>query len=192
MTRDPIKDGRNWFAYCENNPLALVDPDGQLPFLLGAALVAGLIAASATDAVAPEYRGQRVRPMSVWERLDVAMLAASPFVGTGALRAMLALRPAAQPATGQHHHVLSKKVMDALSRHPLRGKFNRNDPRFIMRATNKQAHQGYQNWHREHDDKIVNWLKSRPGATPRQFEAFLRKLYREPDMRKRFPGGPKW
>jgi RHS repeat-associated protein len=28
LTRDPIKDGRNWYAYCENNPLRAVDPEG--------------------------------------------------------------------------------------------------------------------------------------------------------------------
>ncbi len=28
LTRDPIKDGRNWYTYCENNPLKSVDPDG--------------------------------------------------------------------------------------------------------------------------------------------------------------------
>ncbi|MDX2065786.1 MAG: RHS repeat-associated core domain-containing protein, partial [Fimbriimonadaceae bacterium] len=28
LTRDPIKDGRNWYTYCENNPLTEVDPDG--------------------------------------------------------------------------------------------------------------------------------------------------------------------
>ena len=28
LTPDPIKDGRNWFAYCENNPLSRVDPNG--------------------------------------------------------------------------------------------------------------------------------------------------------------------
>ena len=30
LTRDPIKDGRNWVAYCGNNPLRSVDPNGQL------------------------------------------------------------------------------------------------------------------------------------------------------------------
>jgi RHS repeat-associated protein len=28
LTRDPIKDGKNWYAYCENNPLGRVDPNG--------------------------------------------------------------------------------------------------------------------------------------------------------------------
>ncbi len=28
LTRDPAKDGRNWYAYCDNNPLRQVDPSG--------------------------------------------------------------------------------------------------------------------------------------------------------------------
>jgi len=28
LTRDPVKDGRNWYGYCDNNPLTQVDPDG--------------------------------------------------------------------------------------------------------------------------------------------------------------------
>jgi len=28
LTRDPIKDGRNWYGYCENNPVRSVDPEG--------------------------------------------------------------------------------------------------------------------------------------------------------------------
>lgn len=31
LTRDPVKDGRNWYGYCANNPLACADPDGLLP-----------------------------------------------------------------------------------------------------------------------------------------------------------------
>ena len=28
LTRDPIKDGRNWYGYCEGNPTGYVDPEG--------------------------------------------------------------------------------------------------------------------------------------------------------------------
>jgi len=31
LTRDPIKDGRNWYAYCENDPISLIDPEGLSP-----------------------------------------------------------------------------------------------------------------------------------------------------------------
>jgi RHS repeat-associated protein len=45
LTRDPIKDGRNWYGYCDNNPLKFVDLTGHHPVLLviGAALVIGVI-----------------------------------------------------------------------------------------------------------------------------------------------------
>jgi len=28
LTRDPAKEGRNWYTYCDNNPLRWVDPAG--------------------------------------------------------------------------------------------------------------------------------------------------------------------
>jgi len=31
LSRDPIKDGRNWYAYCGNNPIAAADLDGLRP-----------------------------------------------------------------------------------------------------------------------------------------------------------------
>jgi len=30
-SRDPAKDGLNWYAYCRQNPLIYVDPDGECP-----------------------------------------------------------------------------------------------------------------------------------------------------------------
>lgn len=30
LTRDPVKDGRNWVAYCDNDPLGNVDPTGLI------------------------------------------------------------------------------------------------------------------------------------------------------------------
>jgi RHS repeat-associated protein len=31
LTRDPIKDGRNWYSYCENNPISSADASGLKP-----------------------------------------------------------------------------------------------------------------------------------------------------------------
>ncbi|MBX7134591.1 MAG: hypothetical protein K1X67_18130 [Fimbriimonadaceae bacterium] len=31
LTRDPIKDGRNWYGYCGNGPLVMADPTGLAP-----------------------------------------------------------------------------------------------------------------------------------------------------------------
>jgi RHS repeat-associated protein len=31
-TRDPIGDGSNWYAYCENDPVSQADPEGEVPF----------------------------------------------------------------------------------------------------------------------------------------------------------------
>jgi len=35
ISKDPIKDGDNWYAYCENNPLKYVDPMGLETYSLG-------------------------------------------------------------------------------------------------------------------------------------------------------------
>jgi hypothetical protein len=39
------------------------------------------------------------------------------------------------------------------------------------------------------DKEVIAWLKNRPKATPEQFEAYLREIYRRPDMLERFPRG---
>ncbi len=47
LTPDPIKDGRNWFAYCENNPLTATDPSGLIaPIIVGGVLIVGAIVCS--------------------------------------------------------------------------------------------------------------------------------------------------
>ena len=43
ITRDPAKEGRNWYGYCENSPLSSVDVSGEVPLILAGALIVGLI-----------------------------------------------------------------------------------------------------------------------------------------------------
>jgi hypothetical protein len=93
-------------------------------------------------------------------------------------------------ATGQQHHIISKRIADALKEHKtLKGVYQPRDPRFVTRAADKAAHNGYQHWHRQVDDEVVKWLESTPQATPQQFEAFLRSVYSRPEMVLRFPNG---
>jgi len=92
--------------------------------------------------------------------------------------------------TGQMHHVISKRIYDELTRHKvLRGKYKYRDGRFTSRAITKEAHKGYQTWHRDLDEEVVGWLKRNKQATTKQFEAWLRWRYRQKDVLKRFPEG---
>jgi hypothetical protein len=93
-------------------------------------------------------------------------------------------------ATGQNHHLISKRIADALNRHPtLRGHYTARDPRFVTRAADKASHNGYQQWHRKVDEEIIEWLDKNKEATPKQFERLLKDIYSRPEMRARFPDG---
>jgi RHS repeat-associated protein len=48
LTRDPAKDGRNWYGYCENNPANSVDTAGTNPFLLAAIVIVFILTIEAT------------------------------------------------------------------------------------------------------------------------------------------------
>lgn len=91
---------------------------------------------------------------------------------------------------GNIHHVISGKVHQALERHVnLRGKYRLRDPRFEAIASNKQAHNGYEDWHRDLDKEVVAWINKNTYATEEMFETWLRKRYNEPDLKARFPDG---
>jgi hypothetical protein len=93
-------------------------------------------------------------------------------------------------ASGQEHHPISKRIAAKLELHAtLRGHYKARDPRFVTRAADKASHSGYQKWHREVDDEVIEWLDKYDEATPAEFEAFLRKIYSRIDMRARFPDG---
>ncbi len=73
LTRDPVKDGRNWYGYAGNKPTIAVDPDGHLLVCLvvGMMLLLGLALAEPADAplptkpppVDPGKRDPRVQPI---------------------------------------------------------------------------------------------------------------------------------
>ena len=101
-------------------------------------------------------------------------------------------RPAPEPKdvhlTGQLHHPISTPIHRALEKHrELRGLYNARDGRFVTRAIDAEAHKGYQKWHRNLDDEVVEWLTKNQTATPAQFETYLRKRYGRSDLRARFP-----
>lgn len=92
--------------------------------------------------------------------------------------------------TGQLHHIISKRIFEKLQDHPtLKGHYTERDSRFVTRAANKDAHNGYQTWHRDVEQEIIKWLEKYDNATPEEFEAFLREIYSRPEMRARFPNG---
>jgi RHS repeat-associated protein len=95
---------------------------------------------------------------------------------------------AAEEATGQLHHIISKPIARALAEHPnLAGTYEARDARYVSRAADAASHRGYQGWHREVDRNVVAWLGEHGEATPEQFDSYLRKLYDSPELKKRFP-----
>jgi RHS repeat-associated protein len=92
--------------------------------------------------------------------------------------------------TGQIHHPISTKIGKALANHPsLKGKYVPRDPRFTTQACDKAAHNGYQKWHRDLDQEVIDWIQDplNSSATPAEFEAWLRWRYSQPDLKSKFP-----
>jgi len=55
LTRDPVKDGRNWYGYCENRPMVGVDPTGTVGPVIYLAYIAVVAILSVGIADAPTY-----------------------------------------------------------------------------------------------------------------------------------------
>ncbi len=100
------------------------------------------------------------------------------------------MAPEPPDCQGQNHHVISRRIARRLKDHrTLRGLYEPRDERFKAKAKDKESHCGYQKWHREVDQEVIQWLDRYPNATQQQFEAFLREIYNRPAMLKRFPNG---
>ena len=92
--------------------------------------------------------------------------------------------------TGQYHHIISKVIFRALEDRPsLKGLYKYRDPRFVARAVDEEAHCGYQHWHIELDKEIAKWIREQERIGPEKFEAYLREVYKRPELQVRFPNG---
>ncbi|HYO69744.1 MAG TPA: Wall-associated protein precursor [Archangium sp.] len=114
---------------------------------------------------------------------------ASESEGEGAAQAS-SDAPEPPECTGQEHHVISRRIARELDKHRvLRGAYKARDPRFVAQAKDEESHCGYQQWHRDVDDEVTEWLQTNKTATSKTFEDFLREIYSRPEMLARFPNG---
>ena len=92
---------------------------------------------------------------------------------------------------GQVHHAITAQIHRELQNHKtLANVYKYRDNRFVTQAIDKAAHNGWEKWHRAMEDKVVAWLKQEHHATPAQFEAYLRNLYKtDKELAPRFPNG---
>jgi hypothetical protein len=93
--------------------------------------------------------------------------------------------------TGQDHHAITAQIYRELQEHrTLKNVYKYRDNRFVSQAINKEAHIGWETWHRAMEEKVVRWIKDTKAATPADFEAFLRDLYKnDKTLNWRFPNG---
>lgn len=93
--------------------------------------------------------------------------------------------------TGQVHHAISKTIHDELQVHAtLKNVYKFRDNRFVTQAIDKAAHKGYETWHRNYERQVKAWLFEKKQATPAEFEAYLRNLYKTDNvLAPKFPNG---
>lgn len=171
----------NRFAYVRNNPHRYSDPDGRQVVVLISpemaerpARVQAAVSNTLDDLIGPHAAG--LIGALVGGFFDPANI--MPVAGS-----------VAAPA-GQLHHAVSKRIADAVGRHPnLAGRYASRDPRFTTRAIDRAAHRGYQTWHRKLDDEVSGWLDENPNASAEDFEKYLRGRYSQEDLLNRFPNG---
>ncbi len=76
-------------------------------------------------------------------------------------------------------------VIDVCTRLPTVG--SRSDFWAVQRSTGRTE---YQKWHRDMETKVVDWITDKKQATPAEFEAWLRYLYKtDNELNRRFPNG---
>lgn len=108
------------------------------------------------------------------------------YIGTAGMSSQFSMISGNGGSGGQWHHVISNKILRALNDHPiLKGVFDRED--FVVQASNKLDHSGYQSWHRDYDNEVPTWLTNHPEANRAEFIKYLRSIYSRPSLKKSFP-----
>lgn len=196
ISRDPAKDGENWFTYCWNDPINCADPTGLNTgwgYSIGLALRNFLLNLPPWVHQALGWFGFN---MSRWLNSstvakvseivdDMAPVASSPAPTAAVTRGAQQVA-----ANGQVHHAISKMVHRALETSPLRGIYVVRDPRWATRALDLSAHQGYQRWHRLLDKEMSEWVRAQGFSLTRTaWEDYMRSRYGRPDLSWRFPNG---
>jgi RHS repeat-associated protein len=198
------------WAWPGQSPLRFADPTGRNPALIALAATTilgfGIFAPSDTSQAPADLPGMASSVPGIGPALGRLAEAVLPILERSAPRLASALRELHRDTTGaaklgsaesgaicpagQQHHAISRTVHSALEQHPsLAGRYSARDPRFVTRAIDGAAHRGYQQWHRELDREVVEWIQNTPDATTEQFERYLRDLYARPDLAPRFPNG---
>jgi len=129
VSEDPAKHGMNWFAYCNNDPLNLVDASGRNPIVIGFLIVALLGAIGGLGFYLGKCGGMGLQPTlsdALWSMAEGAVLAVAATViamlmgaampevlGVGALLGSIMLTFAACIAIGIAFGIMEKTSSSA-------------------------------------------------------------------------------
>jgi RHS repeat-associated protein len=145
----------------------------DVPYVLAGAILFG------RDAI--HLNGEHVQGS---DRMDALVYASMSLLG---LRGNAA---SGVTATGQGHHLISKKITEALNNHKiLKGAFDysRKNSKYIYNALDDASHKGYEGWHRIYDATVVQWLQSNQSASVARFHKYLHNLHQQHWLKSRIP-----
>ncbi len=120
LSRDPIGDGRNWYGYCDGNPVSNADPKGLVPFAVVVLIVAVLLIAEPVNQheATPEQVAEawRTTEQIFWTVLLIGSVAEIAY----SLTLLVAARISAARLTGAYleagNKVISNQGLTAAAR----------------------------------------------------------------------------
>jgi RHS repeat-associated protein len=186
LSRDPIKDGGNWYAYCANNPITYADPQGLIfETILD---IGGFIYDAAEFVRSPSW-GSGLRALwslgsifipgvpGSWIARGIAWIKkAKPEIWARANKGRT-LREKLKIFTGvtddaikgmDAHHIIPKRIWDRVKQ-----KFNLGDEwdEWFNSALNGMwwASDSHRRLWKVYEEQLLLWLKNHPHATFAQF-----------------------